>query len=51
MFSSDQLILQLCDICFISWFRKVMGKDIDKDIKEDHTKSIKMQIASLTDKK
>jgi hypothetical protein len=51
MLSSYKFILKLCHISFISWFRKVMGKDIDKDIKEDHTEKYKTQTTSSVGKK
>lgn len=42
MFSSYQFILQLCHVRFISWFSKVMSKNIDEDVKEDNTGKYKI---------
>lgn len=34
MLSSYQLVFQLGDICFVSWFTKIVGKDVYKRIKQ-----------------
>lgn len=34
MLSSYQLVFQLGDVCFVSWFTKIVGKDVYKRIKQ-----------------
>lgn len=45
--SSYQFVLQLCHVSFISWLSKVVGKNIDEDVKEDNTGKDKVELASI----
>lgn len=36
MLSSYELVFQLSNVCFISWFTKIVGKDVYKSIKQNY---------------